>query len=424
MGSSRLERRKARIRELSQALVAAQAPIRVLRTLDWSEEVRTRFFAARCRELPKVQYQPSRELPGAIEALEALIAGLDAADPAEAWIKSTAESFAAAGRMLRAAGTRRFYELSRAVYGAADDPTHDPQVTNFDLAHHVVEFVDGYRGRALGPERETLHSAAAARELLEARFQRFFGDAAPRVAVVSNLSARAVAGAETVRLRESAEFSEAELTRLEHHEGYVHVATTLNGKRQPVLDALGMASPRATTQQEGLATFAELMSQALDLERLEIIADRVMAIQMAADGADFIDLYIYFLDHAPSPEEAYESARRVVRGGLVGGGAPFTKDVCYLEGLLLTFNFVQAALARHRPEYVRFLFAGKVHTDDLPLLIALHEEGVLEAPRFLPAWASDLRFLAAQMGFTSFLARTDPGAWLSYCDRLFDSAGG
>ena len=417
------EKRRVRIAELSRALMAAQTPIRVLRTLDWPQEVQQRFFAAGCRSLPEVTYAVRPEVPAALQTLEDLARSLDPLDPAEAWLQATAESFAGAGRMLLAAGTRDFGRRSREVYGAPTDPTHDPRVTNLDLARHVVGFVEGYRDRALGPAGEPLFTAREVAEELERRFARFFGADAPKVTVVSRLSARAVAGADTVRIRDGATFTPAELTRLEHHEGYVHVATTLNGKRQPVLGALGIASPRATAQQEGLATFAELQAQALDLDRLEILADRVLGIQMALDGADFLDLFVYFLDHAGSREEAYQAARRVFRGGPVDGGAPFTKDACYLEGLLLTANFIQAALARHRPEYVRFLFAGKVHTDDLPLLMQLHEEGLLEAPRYMPHWASDLRFIAAQMGFSAFIHhRTDAEAWFSYCDRLFDAA--
>ena len=36
------------------------------------------------------------------------------------------------------------------------------------------------------------------------------------------------------------------------------------------------------------------------------------------------------------------------RGGLVEGRAPFTKDVCYLDGLLRVTNFLRIALTNHR----------------------------------------------------------------------------
>jgi uncharacterized protein (TIGR02421 family) len=414
--------RLERLRLLSQALVKAQQPIRILRTLHWTEEVRLEFFASGARELPRPRYELHPDLPLAITNLNELIAACDLQDPAEVWLHKTATSFRDAGRMLLAVGTRRFHEISKLLYGYPASRTHDPQLTHLDLAHHVQKFVDGYRGHELGAPPAAVISAQAVATELKERFDRFFGELSPKVKVVPHLSARAVAGADVVRIRDRTGFGAAELTRLEHHEGYVHVATTLNGKSQPALDALGIASPRVTAVQEGLATFAELQSQSLDLDRLEILADRVVGIQMAMDGADFIDLYVYFLEHSDTPEDAYEAARRVMRGGPTSGNAPFTKDVTYLEGLLLIFNFLQAALLRHRPELLRLLFVGKIHTDDLPLLLQLEHEGLVVAPRFLPAWARDLRFLAAQMGFSSFLNRTDAKAWIDYCDQLFAAA--
>lgn len=414
--------RRERLHTKSRALVKAQQPIRVLRTLNWPEEVRLGFFASGCKELPRVEYVLSPELEPAKEALDALIADFDEADPAEAWLKKTAESFRDAARMLLAVGTRRFHEISKDLYGYPATPTHDPRVSHLDLAHHVQAFVDGYRDRDLGAPPAAVVPAQSVAATLKERFDAFFGDDAPKVKVVPNLSARAVAGAEVVRIRDKTGFTPPEVVRLEHHEGYVHAATTLNGKRQPCLDALGIASPRVTSVQEGLATFAELQSQSLDLDRLEILADRVVGIQMAIEGADFIDLYVYFLEHSDSPEESYDVARRVIRGGPLTGRGPFTKDVSYLEGLLLTYNFIQAALNRHRPELLRLLFVGKIHTDDLPLLLQLEHEGVVIPPKFLPHWAQDLRFLAAQMGFSSFLNRTDARAWVDYCDQLFAAA--
>jgi hypothetical protein len=100
-----------------------------------------------------------------------------------------------------------------------------------------------------------------------------------------------------------------------------------------VLRFLGSGSPRTTRTQEGLAVFGELLSQTMDLERMRRLSDRILAIKLAEDGADFLELYRYFLEHGHEPPAAFDCARRVCRGGLVEGGAPFTKDVCYLDGL-------------------------------------------------------------------------------------------
>ncbi|MFY9974739.1 MAG: tyrosine/phenylalanine carboxypeptidase domain-containing protein, partial [Chromatiaceae bacterium] len=66
-----------------------------------------------------------------------------------------------------------------------------------------------------------------------------------------------------------------------------------------------------------------------ELDRLRRLADRVIAIQMAIDGADFLEVYDFFMERTGDADQAFESARRVFRGGVLTGGAPFTKDVVY-----------------------------------------------------------------------------------------------
>jgi len=44
----------AGLRELSDSMVDAQRPIRILDAIKWDERVREGFFKSRCRELPAV----------------------------------------------------------------------------------------------------------------------------------------------------------------------------------------------------------------------------------------------------------------------------------------------------------------------------------------------------------------------------------
>jgi hypothetical protein len=68
----------------------------------------------------------------------------------------------------------------------------------------------------------------------------------------------------------------------------------------------------------------EIVPEVFGYKRL---ADRVFAIQMAVEGANFLDVYRYFLERIGNPDQAFENARRVFRGGVITGGSPFTKDV-------------------------------------------------------------------------------------------------
>ena len=63
------------------------------------------------------------------------------------------------------------------------------------------------------------------------------------------------------------------------HEAFIHTLTSLNGRHQPHLKVLGLGAPRTTRTQEGLATFAEIITGAIDISRLRRIALRVVMVK-------------------------------------------------------------------------------------------------------------------------------------------------
>ena len=132
----------------------------------------------------------------------------------------------------------------------------------------------------------------------------------------------------------------------------------LNGKRQPWLRCLGAGAPRTTRTQEGLATFAEIITGAMDINRLRRIALRVLRLEEALAGADFIEVFRAFLAAGQSDVESYRSAVRIFRGGDVRGRVCFTKDGAYLEGLLLVTAFIKRALHENRADTLRLRSAG------------------------------------------------------------------
>ena len=113
------------------------------------------------------------------------------------------------------------------------------------------------------------------------------------------------------------------------------------------------------------------------------ISDRVLAIQKAEEGADFLEVYRFFLARGYDEAAAFDGARRVFRGGLLEGGAPFTKDVCYLDGLLRVTNFLRIALTQGRAGWRAQLFAGKLAVEDVPLFDRLLREGLASEPRYV-----------------------------------------
>ena len=149
----------------------------------------------------------------------------------------------------------------------------------------------------------------------------------------------------------------------------------------------------------------------MDLHRFRRLADRVFAIQQAIGGADFLDIYRYFLDRTGEPNRSYEGAWRVFRGVPLTGGTPLTKDIVYLDGLLRVHSFLRSTVSTGRSDVVRLLFCGKLDLSDIPALGQLASAGPVRPPQFVPPWAADpgylLSYLLSYLAFSSFLNTVD-----------------
>ena len=395
---------------VSARILEAQRPVRVLRALAWSADVERAFFAAGASEPPRPAYQiPVPEIAASLETFRGLKGEVTGDNGIERFLRDTCDSFATAARMLLAVGTKDFYYHSAELYGRPESLSADRKTTNLDLARHFARVVDGLAGNTRLPsaiDDEVLTAEEAAPELAR-RFSASFPDRFIRVEIVDDIASKAAARVDLVQVKRGARFSRRDLLQLEHHEGDVHVATALNGRAQPAVPFVGYPSPRTTGTQEGLAVLTEFLTQSTGVDRLRRLADRTIAIKMAEEGASFLDLYRFLRSGGYDENSAYDSARRVCRGGLVEGGAPFTKDVCYLDGLLRVTNFLRVALVKGHVEYVRLFFAGKIDSTDVPLFGRLLREGLIAEPRYLPAWARDLSYLTAFMSYAAFLGETD-----------------
>jgi uncharacterized protein (TIGR02421 family) len=261
-------------------------------------------------------------------------------------------------------------------------------------------------------------SAGEIGETIEKAVKSHFGDEAPSVVLVEQLSANALATSKQISLRKDARFTDKDGVQLINHEAFIHVLTSLNGKKQTDLPILRESHVGTTRTQEGLAVFAEIISGTMELNRFQRLADRVFAIQMAIDGADFLEVYQYFLERTGSEDQAFENARRVFRGGVITGGAPFTKDVVYLFGLLQVSSVIRAIFSVGRADCLRLLFCGKLDVSDLPALAELAERGLCKLPSYLPPWVMDSRYLLALLTYSSFINQMDLTNIIEAAQRL------
>jgi uncharacterized protein (TIGR02421 family) len=385
-------------------LLSAEERVPVLRTLSWDRSLADDFFRSGCKSPPRPTYVRIDADPtlDKVRAARGLLAG---SSPVHEWLRRFADVAERTAALLQSVGTKEFYVHSCALYGAPGSPIADGRRTALELARRLdsllSDFDDG--GKKLEPPAR--HTAVDIKRRLDAELPAVFGAASPRVEVVANVSGKAAAGRDYIKLRSDASFSDLDATQILQHEALVHIATGKNGQAQPHFPLLAESHPGNARTQEGLAVFAEFISGALDPSRFKRLADRVIAIDMAAQGADFIDIFNFFRERSATdaPFEAFESARRVVRGGLVEGGAPFTKDSVYLQGLLEVHNYLRTAVRKGDAAWIRLLFVGKIDLADLEAMKMLRDAGLLADPRYLPPWATDLRYLVSYLAYSTFL---------------------
>ena len=392
---------KQRITKICEVLQYAARQTRVLSHLAWDGSVRHDFFANGAMSLPRVTY-PSYDASSVMDALtEARRLMQNSA--IDVWLERQAIAIEHSANMMLSCGTPAFFTHSSAVYGAPGDYLIDQSSTALTLAsdfEDALAQLDGLNDKYLMQETVSSEDLAAQ---IETAVDEMFGDDAPQVSVVDELSANALAGRERIRIRRDAKFNDKDIDQLIHHEAGVHVATSLNGMYQNHLPILGSAHAGTTRTQEGLAVFSEFITGSMDLDRLRRLSDRTLAIQMAADGADFLEVYHYFLERTDSQNQSFENARRVFRGGVLSGGAPFTKDIVYLDGLIRVHNFLRALVANGRTDCMLLLFCGKLDLEDIPVLCELVSIGLCKPPKYLPGWASDMRFLLSYLAYSGFL---------------------
>ena len=116
---------------------------------------------------------------------------------------------------------------------------------------------------------------------------------------------------------------------------------------------------------------------------------------MGIDGADFIDVFRFYLAQGQDEEESYYSASRVFRGGDVRGKVVFTKDVAYLKGFLEVHQFFLRSLEQENYFHPHYFFAGRMTTEDVPKLEPYFENGLLNGPSYEPDWIEDRSTLLA-----------------------------
>jgi uncharacterized protein (TIGR02421 family) len=407
------------IRTLSDRLVEAQRPIRILDAIKWDDDIERAFFERGAKELPPVTpaYYATRPLPFDLlqkqlefQTLERDIRRrLGRYNAAGQIMLRMCEEYREVLDLLVSRGTPQFGRISERLYGSSSDCFHAGEPSLADLGQLMATILDNLAHETIvSAEAPTLDAAQTVR-LLGDRLADYFGDPqAVRVKLSDGIVADAAAGGDTIKIRGDACFTAREARLLEVHEGWVHLGTTLNGQRQPVCTFLSKGPPSSTVTQEGLAVLTEVFTFASHPGRLRRLTHRIEGVALAEAGASFLDVYRFFLQEGYAPRDSYQQTVRVFRGSLPEGCGPFTKDLCYSKGFVLIYNFTRLAVRRGLVRRVPLLFCGKTSLGDIKTLAQLVDEGLVESPHFVPPPFADLHALCALMCYANFVSCLSP----------------
>lgn len=391
---------------LDRELVSASRDIKVLSELAWSPALQEPFILGWQRGnpvLPNVKYAKIDHSQQML-TLESIVNRANAIDhPLSQYLSDTAQSYLTAARMIASLGTPQMSTLSVNIYGRPDTPlTAGNGMTSLDAAKYFLTVGnDFYRDSSLRAS-DYFFTANSVRDDINTGLGAVFKNNEVSVVVDQNLASKAAAGATRIRLRDATCFSQYDAQQLLQHEAFVHSLTALNGRRQPTLSAMSLGAPRTTMAQEGLATFAELVTGAIDISRLERIAMRIVATDMALRGADFIDVFRYFVEAEQPLNESYSSTMRIFRGAPLTGGHAFTKDAVYLRGMLEVHTFFRWAFKEQRLNLCKHFFAGRMTLGDVVKYEPFFKDSTLVAPCYLPPWMMRSTGLAGYLAFSVF----------------------
>ncbi len=379
-----------------RALFKIGKDVEILKNLTWPLSVKRKFLKQWSKgqvQLPVIKY-PAYDFSKQRKELKLITQQCKSQHPFSELVKKTAQSYILGLEMVESVGTAKFLRISSKLYGVPKDPVSRDGVSTLRAANRFLKSVRRFDLESIcPPEMACLRPETVVSDIKDAA-RRKFGDQAIKIVTDPKLKSKASASATRIRIREATAFTQHDVQQLIEHELFVHSLTLLNGRKQP-LKALGLNSPRVTCAQEGLAVFAEFITNAIDVTRLQRISARVEGIQMALDGADFIDVFEFFLTNGQSEDESYFSAARIFRGGNVKGKVVFTKDLVYLKGFIEVHRFFLSALRHKKFLHPQYFVSGRMECKDVEELAPYFIRGTLKAPAFEPDWIKDRSTLLA-----------------------------
>ncbi|RYZ76253.1 MAG: DUF1704 domain-containing protein [Proteobacteria bacterium] len=402
-------------REISHEIRTLQKDLRILSTLRWDSDFEAKYFGQKgAPTLESVRFnyksrEPAFKLPAKLKSLQALQARVaeELADSPDLQFifNGILRDLANVAKLISKVGTEEFGLLSQDLWGSPRQRLSPSGPTILSVAERFgrnLNRVSDSETEKMFPK--VLNSEGLA-SLLRSRLQDSHLIERVRVIVTDQMTADAAAGSDYVKIRKDAIFSIKDVDVLLYHEVYTHIVTGLNGRNQRYAKWLAFDSPRCSSTQEGMAVFLELLSGKTYPRRQKRIIDRIQLLGMIEAGEKPSQMYDWLKEMGYSHADALSLIMRAFRGSNPESKRPFTKDVSYIKGLIECFNFIHLNLIHNRYDYIHALYCGKMNVKEVPHIVNLIEQGVVESPRWIPPEFLDLDSLAGW--FSSVIAISD-----------------
>ena len=259
-----------RVKDLSDKLIALQRPIRILDAIKWPSSIEKTFIASGGTQLPAMDahyyanqalgFNPVTLRDSFKELRQTVVRQLGRGDGLGTIMVATIDQYLLVIDLLSHRGKAQFGVCSRELYGSASDHLRGDRKTLRQLGERLTQIFSLPAAEHLSRSYGKTISAETAVDVLKQRLTSYFPEDEIRVILSDGIVSDAAAGGDYIKINRDAVFTEFDLQVLEVHEGWVHVGTTLNGRKQPWASWLSVGSPRVTACQEGLAVLMETLT--------------------------------------------------------------------------------------------------------------------------------------------------------------------
>ncbi|TCL63232.1 flavohemoglobin expression-modulating QEGLA motif protein [Rhizobium sp. BK251] len=266
--------------------------------------------------------------------------------------------------------TPKFVEFGRALYGPVERPLlREANAILATLAGHEPPSDD-----ATGRDDEIadcFYVEARARAMIAA-YRRQSKGFDVSIELRDDLPSGLLVSGRRLLISRSTSMGRRRVEPLLAHEVGVHLLTYFNGSAQGLrLFRSGLSGYEG--MQEGLAVFAEYLAGGMTVERLRLLAGRVVGCAAMLDGASFSDTYRMLVhEHNFSDTAAFNLALRLYRGG------GLAKDAIYLRGLLALLAHLERGGA------LGPFWMGKIAASHFGVMQELADRGLLGLPAINP----------------------------------------